>query len=181
VEVGAPKVAGVPVCVFACVSAQLSADATLELLELLELLDEVLLELVDELLVLVLLDELTLLEELTELVLLDEELIELLTLEELELTDKELLDEILLEALPDATVAVVGSDVAPPPLHAETSKPRLLTMLTNLKRVRVFMVRYRNALRVRIKCSSGNSLRHIANCRVADPFDVRSGLPLNFL
>jgi hypothetical protein len=124
VVVGAPSEAAVPVCVFAVVGKQLSADAMLEL----ELLDDVLVEELVEL------DTLDVLEELE---VADEELVELDVLEvadeELELlVVAELLDELLLfDALP-VDVALTPSDPEAPPLHAVTNKQRLAKMLKKL-------------------------------------------------
>lgn len=139
---GAPNAAAVPVCWFDVVGKQKSVAATLELL------DDVLVELVllDELTELLVLEELT---ELTELV----ELEVLTLLDTLDVVDEELLDRLLLlEALPVGTPDVeldAGSEE--PPLHADTNKQKLLKMPTRLKRVRVFMIQYRDALRLRIK------------------------------
>jgi len=141
VDVGAPSVAGVPVCFSVPLNEQKFDDATLELLDdELVLLEELVELLLDELI------ELEMLEELTELVL----------LEELEAIDEELLlfEALLEEAL---AAAVVGS--AEPPPHAEIIKQKLLNKLTRLKRAREFMIRFPKCfsiwiikVRLKIRC-----------------------------
>lgn len=131
--VGAPNVAAVPVCVFGVVGKQLSAAATLELL------DDVLVE--------------ELIEELVELVLV-EELVELVLVEELAFEDSELLDELLPFAALAVGAALAALGSAEPPLHAANSEHRLAKKLTTIWRAVIFMVQLLKILFDCEKCST---------------------------
>lgn len=114
---GAPSVAAVPVCVFAPVNAQLSAEVTLELL------DDVL---VDEPAELVLLEELEVADD-------DDELpAGLLLVDELTLLDELLLFATLLLDEPALDVELSPLDSEDPALHATMKKQRLARRLAKL-------------------------------------------------